>query len=126
MPQGLNCAGDIIRWIDRDDDVGGNMPTGTILHSNVMARIQEQPTDTMFLQQGLETKKILSGLLWGPNLQIREQDEFIVMSPPNHEYYGKRFRIIAHQSPNVHPGIKQKYHLVKLERSQISHREVSQ
>jgi hypothetical protein len=122
MPAGINCAVDFIRLTyTSDDDVGGSVPTGTVLHSHVSARIEEAPTRTDFLQQGLETKKIFAGLFWGYDLDFREQDEVEIVSPPNHKYFGKRFRIVSQTEPNNHPAQKRNYHLAKLERSQIAH-----
>lgn len=126
MTAGLNLSVKFIRLVYTDDDVGGSYPTGTILHNNIEARIDEEPTNTMLLQQGLETKKIFSAMFWGHNLIFREQDEVEVISPPNHEYYGKRFRVVAHTSPSNHPAQKRNVHLAKLERSQIAHAEAFQ
>lgn len=122
MTAGMNCAVNFIRMsYTNDDDVGGSNPTGTVLHGNISARIDEEPTDTRFLQQGLETKKIFSAIFWGHNLVFREQDEVEVISPPNHEYFGKRFRVVTHTSTSNHPAQKRNVHVCKLERSQISH-----
>ena len=124
MPTGLNCLVDIIRLVyGNDDEVGGAYPTGTVLHHSITARIDEEPTNTMFLQQGLETKKIFSGMFWGHELAFREQDEVEVVSPPNHEYFGKRVRILSKNSSANHPAEKRNVFIVKLERSQISHGE---
>ena len=123
MPAGLNCSVNIIGLIYSDDEVGGAYPTGVVLHQSISARIDEDPTNTMFLQQGLETKKIFSGMLWGHNLVFKEQDELEIVSPLNHEYIGKRFRILSKNSSSNHPAQKRNVFIVKLERSQISHGE---
>lgn len=126
MTAGMNLGVKFIRFTDLDDDVGGSYPTGTILHNNIQGRIDEDPTRTEFLQQGLETKKIFSAMFWGNNLTFREQDEVVVISPPNHPYYGKYFRVVSHEISSNHPAQKRNVHLAKLERSQISHGEVYQ
>ena len=125
MAAGFNCAVKFIRFVynNTDDDVGGANPTGTVLHEWVDARIEEAPTRTDYLQQGLETIKIFPAMFWGHNLVFREQDECEVISPPNHEYFGKKFRVVSHTSPNNHPAQKRNVHLAKLTRSQISHSE---
>lgn len=123
MPAGLNCSVDIIRFTYTDDEVGGAYPTGTILHHSISARIDEDPANTLLLQQGLETKKLFSAMIWGHNLSFREQDEVEVVSPPNHEYFGKRFRVISKITSSNHPAQKRNVFIVKLERSQISHGE---
>lgn len=123
MPAGLNLFCDFIRMVYTDDDVGGAYPTGTILQSNIYGRIEEEVANTHFLQQGLETVKIFSGVFWGSNLLLREQDEVQVVSPPNHEYFGKRFRVLYRGMNSNHPANKQNYITVKLTRSQTAHAE---
>lgn len=124
MPAGTNCSVNVIRFLySSDDDVGGANPSGTVLHSSIQARIDEELTDTAFIQQGLETRKVFSGTLWGWQLQVREQDEIEVVSPPNHKYFGKKFRVEDARYDSRHPAIKQNYVLVKLTRSQTAHRE---
>jgi len=124
MPAGTNCAVKVIRLVyASDDDVGGSNPSGTVLHESLQARIEEELTDTAFIQQGLETRKVFSGMLWGWQLRVREQDEIEVVSPPNHIYFGKKFRVEDARYDSRHPAIKQNYLLVKLTRSQIAHRE---
>lgn len=123
MPAGTNCRVRAWRLVYMDDEVGGAYPSGTVLHDSIEARIEEELTDTGFIQQGLETKKVFSGLLWGWQLQIVEQDELEVISPPNHRYYGKKFRVEDARYDSRHPSIKQNYLLVKLTRSQVSHAE---
>ena len=124
MPAGLNCAVNVIRLTyTTDDDVGGANPSGTVLHSHLRAFIEQDLIDSGFFQQGLEAIKTFSGMIWGNNLQVREQDELEIVSPPNHQYYGKRFRVMDARYDSRHPAIKQKYLLVKLTRSQIAHAE---
>lgn len=123
MPAGTNCKVRAWRLVYLDDDVGGAYPSGTVLHESLDARIEEELTDTGFIQQGLQTTKVFSGLIWGNNLEIREQDEVEVVSPPNHRYYGKYFRVEDSRPDSRHPAIKQGYLLVKLTRSQIAHGE---
>lgn len=123
MPAGNNCQVKIYRLVYADDDVGGSIASGTTLHESLDARIEQDLIDSGFFQQGLETIKTFSGMIWGHNLQIREQDELEIVSPPNHVYYGKKFRIMEARYDSRHPAIKQKYLLVKLIRSQIAHAE---
>jgi len=124
MPAGLNLSGNFIRllYMNRDDDVGGANPTGTILHESIMGRIDEDMADSGFYQQGLETIKTFSAMFWGHNLTFREQDEFTVTSPPNHRYYNKTFRVLWAGVDSNHPGQKRDVYLAKLKRSQIAHK----
>lgn len=124
MPAGLNCRVNAIRLsYGTDDDVGGAYPSGTTLHESLNAMIEQDLIDASFYQQGLEAIKTFSGMIWGHNLQIREQDEIEIVSPPNHVYYGKRFRVVEARYSSSHPALKQNYLIVKLTRSQIAHGE---
>jgi len=126
MPGNMNCAGRFIRLVYTDDEVGGAYPTGTILHENVQARIDENLADVRLIQQGLETVKTFSATFWGYQLSFREQDEFEITSPPNHRYFGKRFRVVSQTEDSRHPAIKQRIHFAVLVRSQLAHGEVYQ
>jgi len=122
MTAGLNCKVQFIRLVYNDDDVGGSYPTGTILYDNIEGRIDEEPTNTAFLQQGLETIKIFSAMFWGHQLLFREQDEVEVVSPPNHEYFGQRFRVVDRITSSNHPAQKRNVWIAKLTRSQVAHK----
>lgn len=122
-PAGINCRVKVFRLVYNDDDVGGSVASGTTIHESLEARIEQDLIDSGFYQQGLETVKTFSGLIWGHNLQVREQDEIEVVSPPNHVYINKKFRVMDARYDSRHPAIKQNYLLVKLVRSQIAHAE---
>ncbi len=123
MPAGTNCRVKVFRLVYLDDDVGGAYPSGTTLHESLEARIEQDLIDSGFYQQGLETKKTFSGMIWGHQLLIQEQDEVEVISPPNHKYYGKRFRVEEARYDSRHPALKHNYILIKLTRSQVAHSE---
>lgn len=124
MPAGTDCAVNIIRLVySTDDDVGGANPSGTYLHQHIDARLEEDSIDSAFFQQGLETIKTFSAMVWGHNLDVREQDEVEVVSPPNHKYFGKKFRVVDCRYDSRHPAIKQNYALLKMTRSQVAHAE---
>jgi len=123
MPAGLNLHVKFIRLVSTDDDVGGAYVTGTVLHNNVAGRIDSIQPNTDFLQQGLETIRIFSAMFWPDTLTFREQDEVEVISPPNHPYYGKRFRVMSVQYDSNHPAQRRGYIIATLARSQISHGE---
>ena len=65
MPAGTNCKIRVWRLNYLDDEVGGAYPSGTVLHENLDARIEEELTETSFIQQGLEAVKVFSGMIWG-------------------------------------------------------------
>ena len=45
-----------------DDDVGGALPSGTVLHERVDARIQQNRPTQALLEQGIEDISTFSGL----------------------------------------------------------------
>ena len=98
MPGGMNTRVFIIRINYGDDDaVGGAMITGTVLHSNVHARIEANPEDQLLLQQGLDTIRTFNALIVPGSLDVRERDELEIVAPSHHPYYGVRFRIVGVQ-----------------------------
>jgi hypothetical protein len=85
MPGGMNNRVRIWRIdYDSDDVVGGAMPTGTVAHSNVHARVEANPEDQLLLQQGLETVRTFNALIVPGSLDVRERDEPVILLP---EYY---------------------------------------
>jgi len=98
MVAGLNTKVRIYRIdFDDDDEVGGAMITGSVAHSNVMARIESNPEEQVLLQQGLQTLRTFNALIVPGSLDVRERDELEVTAPVHHPYYGVRFRIVGVQ-----------------------------
>jgi len=128
MTAGLNCLVNFIRLTyTTDDDVGGADPTGTFVFQNVNARIvplsfNGMNPSVLLQDQGLETRRPLSCMVWPGTLAIREEDELVVVSPPNHRYYNQTFRIITLEYAGHHPDQKRQNLLLTIERSDISHR----
>lgn len=86
-----------------NDIVGGALPSGTVTYENVQGRIQAATPIPAFAMQGVETSKIMIGTFFPGSLDIQEYDECEVTSPPNHPYFGFKFRIDTVQPPNYHP-----------------------
>jgi hypothetical protein len=127
MVAGLNLKVKFTRLVYSDDDVGGSYPTGTVLYDNIDGRISPLSFNGMNPQvimamQGLETKRPLSGMFWPGTLTIREEDECEVISPPNHLYFGQKFRITTVEYDGNHPDQKRNHLLVTLVRSDIAHK----
>lgn len=99
MPAGFNARVNIWRIdYDSDDAVGGAMITGSVAHSNVMARIEANEQEPLLMQQqGLETIRTFNALIIPGSLDVRERDELEVTTPVHHPYYGVRFRIVGVQ-----------------------------
>lgn len=122
MVAGLNLKCNI--WsigYQPDDEVGGAVTTGTVAYENVMLSLQENRVEQLLLQQGLETQKTFSANICPGNLDIRERDELEVTFPPNHRYYGERFRIINSRHSSFAPDNPDAYMMLTLIRSVEAH-----
>lgn len=105
MRAGNNLHVDVIRYTyPEDDEVGGAVPSGTVVYPNVEGRIQAATPIPAFAMQGQETSKIMTAELYPGTLDVQEYDQIEVVSPPNHPYYGWRFRVDTVQRSNYHPG----------------------
>jgi len=100
-----------------DDEVGGALPSGTVIYDSVEGRVQANTPIPAFAMQGLATNKVMTGEFYPGTLDIREFDQCEVVSPPNHPYYGEKFRIDTIQKPNYHPGDPRGFLILTLVRS---------
>jgi len=115
---GNNLRARIWRWIYiNDDSVGGAEPSGTIVYESVEARSQDASPIAAFAIQGVETNKIHQAYVYPGTLDIREYDQFEVVSPPNHPYFGLKMRIDTVQKPNFHPADPRGYLLLTMVRA---------
>jgi len=120
MKAGNNTLVDIIRLTyPADDEVGGAVPSGTVLYADVQARIQATTPIPAYAIQGLETSKIMTAELYPGTLDVEEYDELQVKSPPNSPYYLLKFRIDTVQRSNMHPGDPRGYLLLTLVRATL-------
>jgi len=125
MVAGLNLVGNIWRFSDvTDDDVGGAVPTGTILYTNVYGRMSAKKPTQALLEQGLETPEIFTAVLSPGNLSIQHNDQYEVTSPPISSYYKKRFVIIGIQYASMNDS--RQYMIVTLRRFEVAHRNTLQ
>ena len=91
MVQGSNVRCQIWQITqDTDDSAGGAMTTGTVIHTNVPARIQQQKEEQILLQQGLETPKIWTAIVTPVTLSLEERYELEVTCPTNYYLYGEQ------------------------------------
>ena len=104
-----------------DDAVGGAMPTGTVAHSNIHARIEANPEDQLLLQQGLETVRTFNAIIIPGSLDVRERDELEIYRPTYHPYYGVRFRIVGVQYSSMDKYNPNNYMRLSMIRSVRSH-----
>lgn len=123
MPAGLNLTVRIWRFsFPADDDVGGSVPSGTILYDTVLARKITRMPDMVFMEQGLETERISQYMLWPATLVVKERDEIQITSPSNHLDYNKKFKIVGVSDVGFSPSDHRGYLIVSTSRSEISHR----
>lgn len=119
---GVNCYLKIWRWSYlTDDSVGGATPTGTFVYSQVRAFLQEQEQEQLLLQQGLETPKVFNANIYPGTLRIQERDEVEISTPPEHPYYGDRFRVINIRYSSHNQRDPRAYILLTLTRSEKAH-----
>ncbi len=125
MPAGVNLVVKIWRFsFPTDDDVGGSVPSGTVLYENVPARKITRMPDMVFLEQGLETEKISQYMLWPGTLAIKERDEIQITAPSTHHDYNKKFKIVGISDVGFSPSDHRGYLIVSTSRSEVSHRNV--
>lgn len=118
MRAGNNVLVRIYRFsYPQDDEVGGALPSGTIVHQSVEARLQDSSPIPAFAIQGVETNKIHQAYVYPGTLDIREFDQLEVVSPPNHPYINLKMRIDTVQKSNFHPADPRAYILLTMVRS---------
>lgn len=120
MTAGLYLQGRIWRFTyPSDDNVGGAVPSGTILYTPVYARIKSLEPTQALLEQGLETPEMFRAALFPGAMMLEHNDQFEVTYPPISSYYGKRFVIIGIQNSSMED--PRKYLLVTLRRIEKAH-----
>lgn len=103
MPQaGTNTQGRLWRFHNpagSDDDVGGSIPSGTILKENVFGRMEQLKSTQVLLEQGLEIPEMFQAYLFytGEPIDLQHNDVLQIYSPPISPHYNKGFRIIGYR-----------------------------
>jgi hypothetical protein len=104
MPAGLNLRVNVWRFsnpLNSDDDIGGSVPTGTVIYANRPSRridrlLRSRKLPELDLDEwGLETERYNLFMFVPGTLDIRENDEVEMISPPNHPDYKKVFRVLT-------------------------------
>lgn len=104
MPAGLNQVCRLIRFsYPSDDTVGGAVPSGTVLYSNLDVRISAQKPTQALLEQGLQVPTLYHAMIFEGNIAIEINDQIEVTNPPMGWFYGKKFRVIGLQRSSNHP-----------------------
>jgi hypothetical protein len=103
MPQaGTNVTGRLWRFHNpsgSDDNVGGSIPSGTILKETVFGRVEQLKSTQVLLEQGLELPEMFQAFLMytGDPLDLRHNDQLEIYNPPISPHYLKRFRIVGYR-----------------------------
>jgi hypothetical protein len=122
MGSGSDLRCNIIRMnYAADDEVGGAVTTGTIAHEYVHFSLQELPREQLLLQQGLEVQNQFQSIVFPGTLTVQERDEIEIVFPPNHHYYGDRFRVVGIQYSSLVPSDPRSYLMLSLVRSTEAH-----
>ena len=124
MVAGLNVWVRIWRLTEQDDDAhGGANVTGSVVYDNVQSRFEEEEDELLLIQQpGMETRRMAKAIIVPGTLAIRESDEYQIVKPTNHPYYGDKFRIMRVKYPNTIPNNPNGYLRLMLTRSERAHR----
>jgi len=102
MPAGLFLTGQIIRFSNSsDDEVGGSVPTGTAVYTNVRARIEAVEPTMALLEQGIETPTMVNAILYPATMTIKHNDQLYITGPALSPYYGEKFRIVGIQHSSM-------------------------
>lgn len=122
MTAGLNLLGTVWRYtFPQDDAVGGAVPTGTPLYTNVEMRIQAEKPTMALLEQGLETPTMFTAVLHPGTLLIEHNDEIQVTAPTISTYYNEHFRVIGMQHTSQYADDTRGFILLNLRRVEIAH-----
>jgi len=103
MPQaGTNIEGRLWRYHNlpqSDDDIGGSIPSGTILKEHVFGRVEQLKSTQVLLEQGLEIPEMFQAFLFytGEPLDLRHNDQLEIYNPPISPHFNKRFRIVGYR-----------------------------
>lgn len=122
MPAGLNRVCRLIRFsYPADDSVGGAVPSGTILYSNLDIHIKAEKPTMALVEQGLQIPTIYTALLFEGNTAIEHNDQIEFTAPVNDWYYSKKFRVIGIQRSSNHPAHDRNQIRIQLKRWEASH-----
>ena len=115
----------IARWwtytTPLDDVAGGAIPSGTIVNSSVLLRIEPLKPTMALLEQGVETVKLFQTDVSYVAKDIQENDVLEVVYPPESSYLNKMFRVISVQHPSLRPNDPRSQVLVILRRWDVAH-----
>lgn len=121
MVAGLNLIGRVWSYEynlgSADDDVGGAVPSGTVLQENVELRIHSLEPTQALLEQGIEDISMFTGVIGNFTIDIKNNHQIEITLPANSPYFGEFFRIIGNpQRASVNPSDSRGFIMVSLKR----------
>lgn len=120
MTAGLLHTGRILRFsYPADDNLGGAIPSGTVLYEPVFARIFTEKPTLALLEQGLETPEMFQAILEPGNMDLRHNDQVEITGPNLSPHKNKKFVIVSIQYPSTLD--ERKYQRVVMRRFEIAH-----
>lgn len=100
-----------------DDDIGGAVPSGTMLYDNVEIRIQSNKPTQAIREQGILGIDTFVGMIRNYTLDVENNNELLITAPASSHYYNKRFRIMGDpQRTSTGATDSRNYLLVNLQR----------
>lgn len=95
-----------------DDEVGGAVPSGTILYEHVHARKTYLRPTMPLLEQGVETSKMLQFSIDNRDVRVLEKDVLEITSPVIDRDYGKKYSAVSVIPSSFAPNDRRFYLLV--------------
>ena len=104
-----------------DDEVGGAVPSGTVLQENLEMRIASQKPVQALLDQGIESGDMYTGVIANYTIDVLNNHEIEIIAPANSPYFGKFFRVIGNpRRASSNPSDSRGFLLVSLRRVEKS------
>lgn len=79
------------------------MPVSGLVYSDVRCRVSSVRPTQFAREQGEETIKLYNVVIWPADYAIRENDDFYLTSPINHELWHVIIPIMGVQIDSIHP-----------------------
>ena len=125
MVAGLNLRGSV--WDFRydlgsaDDEVGGAVPSGTMLQEGLCLRMASTKPTQALLEQGVESIDLYTGVIANYTVNILNNHEVEITAPENSPYYGKFFRIVGDpQRSSTSPSDSRSFLMITMRRVEKS------
>lgn len=103
-----------------DDDIGGAVPSGTVLYDNVATRLQSLKPTQALLEQGIEMAGLFTAMVTPGNMVIKHNNQIEIVLPVNSKFYMKKFRVLTLQEVSTHPSQSRNFIILNVKRVEKS------